>query len=121
MKYEELVETVRSYYDIRDASMILGHFAIQFNIEGEAEGEFYVEFSDGEIDVQPYEYYDKDITLTMDADTAIDIASGDITVKDAYDLDKIKIWGEFDKTLDIYEKIFNAPTKRIYKKKESER
>lgn len=117
MKYEEMVETVRSYYDIRDASMILGHFAIQFNIEGEAEGAFYVEFSDGEIDVQPYEYYDKDITLTMDADTAIDIASGDITVKDAYDLDKIKIWGEFDKTLDIYEKIFNAPTKRIYKKK----
>ena len=33
---------------------------MEFEIEGEAEGAFYVELLDGKVDVEPFEYYDRD-------------------------------------------------------------
>ena len=65
MTYRELVKELRNKYQKLDASKVEQHFAIQFNIEGEAEGAFYVEFSEGRIDVQPYEYYDRNLILTF--------------------------------------------------------
>jgi len=38
MTYQELVEEIRKLYEEVDASEIEEHFAIQININGEAEG-----------------------------------------------------------------------------------
>ena len=69
MTYEELIEELRKLYENLDASEIEEHFAIQINIAGEAEGALYVEFADGRIEVQPYEYYDRDLIINTDFET----------------------------------------------------
>ena len=61
MTYEELVELVQKNARIGGDPGVSGHVAIQVNVEGEAEGAFYVEFSNGKITIMPYEYYDRDM------------------------------------------------------------
>lgn len=115
MTYFELVDELKKLYNKVDVSDYLGHFAIQFNIEGEAEGALYVEFSEGIIDVQPYEYFDRDLIITTDFETAIDISSGEIKLDEAYSKDKIKVWGEYDMAIELYDFIFEKKAISIKK------
>lgn len=43
MTYQELVSKLKDTYQEKDASKISEHLAIQFNIQGEAEGALYLE------------------------------------------------------------------------------
>ena len=106
MTYEALIEELRKLYENSDAAEIEEHFAIQINITGEAEGALYVEFADGQIEVQPYEYYDRDLIINTDFETAIDLASGDIEMSAAFAEEKIQAWGDLDKAIEIYDTIF---------------
>lgn len=112
MTYQELVEELRKLYEEVDASAIEEHFAIQINIVGEAEGALYVEFADGQIEVQPFEYYDRDLIINTDFETAIDLANGDIEISDAYAEEKLSVWGDLDKAIEIYSIIFGKSEKR---------
>ena len=60
MKYEEIVEKIRKTCKNVDVSMIQEHLAYQFNIQGEGEGAFYIEVKEGNLYIEPYEYYDRD-------------------------------------------------------------
>lgn len=97
MTYEELVEQVRTAYAGVDASGIAEHVSFQFNIEGEAEGAFYLEISDGKINVEPYEYYDRDVLVTTSAAHLLEIVSGKLDPVKAYLTGKIKAEGNLGK------------------------
>ena len=99
MTYEELVEKARQTYGRADASGIEGHLAYQFNITGEAEGAFYLEISDGQIKIEPYEYYDRDVLFTMSAKTLIKLGTGALDPVLAYTTGKLKVQGSLDKAL----------------------
>ena len=45
MTYQELVSKLKDTYQEKDASKISEHLAIQFNIQGEAEGEAHLDIS----------------------------------------------------------------------------
>jgi len=105
MKYEELVSQVKKNFELFDAKDVQSHFAIQFNIYGEAEGAFYVAFADGRISVEPYEYYDRDVILTTDYQTALDISSGDLKIEDAFDKSKISVVGAYDRLVEIFDSL----------------
>ena len=47
MTYQELVSKLKDTYQEKDASKISEHLAIQFNIQGEAEGALYLEIATG--------------------------------------------------------------------------
>ncbi|MBQ8591758.1 MAG: SCP2 sterol-binding domain-containing protein [Lachnospiraceae bacterium] len=96
MKYEELVERVRE--EIKDAwfSKGLGHVAFQFNVEGEAEGAFYIELSDGKINVEPYEYYDRDIVVVTSAEILLQMVEGKLAPMAAYANGQIKVYGNVE-------------------------
>ena len=64
MTYEDLFEEIKCMFMKADVSDIATHLAYQFNIEGEAEGAFYAEVKDGELYIEPYEYYDRDVLFT---------------------------------------------------------
>ena len=49
MTYEELFQEVKTLFQKADVSEIKEHIAFQFNIEGEGEGIFYAEISDGKL------------------------------------------------------------------------
>ena len=48
MTYEELVAIVKDATKKRIVSKLMGHVAYQFNVEGEAEGAFYLEVAEGQ-------------------------------------------------------------------------
>ena len=94
MKYEELVENVRRATKKVKVSKLIGHVAFQFNVEGEAEGAFYLEITDGRINVEPYEYYDRDIIIVTSADVIMQMAEGDLQPRAAYTNGVLKVYGD---------------------------
>ena len=55
MTYHELVEKAKEVYEHADASEVRGHLAVQFNVTGEGEGAFYIEITDGNVEVMPFD------------------------------------------------------------------
>ena len=78
MTYEKLVEEVKEGASRVEKSKLTDHLAIQVNIEGEAEGAFYIEIQQGNIVVAPYEYYDRDILLICQATQILAILKGEM-------------------------------------------
>ncbi len=100
MKYEELVKAVRDSVQNAKVSKMVGHVAFQFNIEGEAEGAFYLEISEGKIFVEPYEYYDRNLIIVTSAEVVMDMVAGKVTPRVAYTNGLLKAFGEIDE-LDV--------------------
>ncbi len=94
MRYEELVENVRQATKEVKVSRGVGHLAFQFNVEGEAEGAFYLEIADGRINVEPYEYYDRDMIITTSADVIVQMAAGKLQPMEAYTNGQLRISGD---------------------------
>lgn len=83
MTYENLVKAAKKAIKAVDAKVIKEHLAVEFDIEGKAEGAFYVEFTEKKVELEPYEYYDHDFRVRTDADTAIAILNGEKSPKAA--------------------------------------
>lgn len=94
MTYEELVDKVRKATKHTEVSKTIGHMAFQFNIVGEAEGIFYLEIDNGKIKVEPYEYYDKDITVVATLDDMMLMLIGELQPMAAYTNGQIKVYGD---------------------------
>ena len=118
MTYEELVQKIRDIADEADAGKVQEHVAFQFNIEGEAEGAFYLEVKDGKADVQPYEYYDRDVLITSTANTLLEIMDGKLDPVAAYTLHKIRVEGDLGKALLLKEVVGQKKAKKKAAKKE---
>ena len=91
MKYEEIVNKVKDSFADVSLDDKKKHFAIQFNIIGEGEGAFYVELKDGSINVEPYEYYDRDVIFTLSAENLFGLLDGSLDAKKAYLTGKLKV------------------------------
>ena len=87
-------------------------------IEGEAEGALYIEFSEGNIDVQPYEYYDRDVILTLSAANLLEIVAGKKDLLEAYHANEVSVWGDLDKVVEMKKVIL--PKKKEEKNVEPE-
>ncbi len=96
MKYEELVEKVRKAAQKAKVSREIEHLAYQFNVEGEAQGAFYLEIVKGKINVEPYEYYDRDIIIITSADVLLQIMDGKLPPMVAYTNDQIRVHGDVE-------------------------
>ena len=99
MTYQELVSKLKDTYQEKDASKISEHLAIQFNIQGEAEGALYLEIANGQLHVEPYEYYDRDILVTTSAASLLALAEGSLDILEAYQSGKISAEGNLAKAL----------------------
>ena len=97
MTYEEIVSKVRDAVKDLDLSGAPEHAAFQFNITGEGEGAFYVEVSDGKINVEPYEYFDRDILVYTSAEDLIEILEGRNDIVNANLSGKITAEGDLRK------------------------
>ena len=67
MTYESVVLATRKKFMDTDVSSVPGTLAFQINLVGKVEGIFYIEIKDGRVNVEPYEYYDRNAILTMNA------------------------------------------------------
>ena len=103
MTYAEFFAEVKGKFVGADVSGIEEHLAYQFNITGEASGIFYVEVKEGELYVEPYEYFDRDAIFTCGAETLMKIASGKLDPIMAVTLQQLKVDGNIEKALKFKE------------------
>lgn len=99
MTYADFFSEIKGKFMETDVSDITDHLAYQFNIVGDAEGIFYVEVKEGQIYVEPYEYFDRDAMFTGKADTFMKIAVGKLDPVVAVTLQKLKVEGDIGKAL----------------------
>ncbi len=110
MTYEEIVKEAQKLVAKADASGISDHLAVQYNVTGEGEGAFYMEVKDGKVEVQPYDYNDRDILVTADGQTILDMMSGKLDIVAAYLTHKISAEGDLGKA-DILKKLISGAKK----------
>ena len=101
MTYSEFFSSVKTRFMGTDVSDIQEHLAYQFNITGEGSGIFYVEVKDGQLYIEPYEYFDRDAMFTASADVFEKILNGKMDPVMAFTLQKMKVEGNFDKALKL--------------------
>lgn len=111
MTYEEIVQGARDVLLKKDVSKFEGHLAVQVNITGEGEGAFYIELKDGQLFVEPYEYYDRDCCLIASADTLTKLVADKLDAVMAFTTGKLKVEGSIDKALE-FQKICKAKDKK---------
>lgn len=99
MTYAEMFAKVKGMLMDVDVSDIHEHLAYQFNITGEAEGIFYAEVKEGQLYVEPYEYFDRDAMFTCTAETLFKLAEGKTDPVLAFTIGKLKVEGNIDKAL----------------------
>ena len=75
MTYEEIVAYVQKKAAKADVKGV-ENVAVQIDITGEGHGAFYVAVMGGKIDVQPYEYNDRDAKVVAEADKLIAFLDG---------------------------------------------
>lgn len=107
MTYEEIFSKSKELILANDASGIGEHLAVEADIVGEGAGAFYIELKDGNLFVEPYEYYDRDCKLIVSGDDFIKICGGSLDAVKAFTNGSLKIEGDIDKALKLSE-IFNA-------------
>ena len=101
MTYSEFFSNVKTKFSGSDVSDMKEHLAYQFNITGDEAGSFYVEVKDGQLFIEPYEYYDRDAMFTASADVFNKILDGKMNPIMAVTLQKLKVDGNIDKALKL--------------------
>ena len=102
MTYSEYFASVKKQFDGADVGDIQEHLAYQFNVIGDkGAGIFYVEVKDGQLYIEPYEYFDRDAMFTASADVFEKILNGKMDPVMAFTLQKMKVEGNFDKALKL--------------------
>lgn len=100
MTYAEFFYEFKGKFMGADVSDIHEHLAFQFNIEDEeAGGAFYVEVKDGQLFVEPYEYYDRDAVFICAPQVLFDIADGRLDPIAAFTEQKLRVEGDLEKAL----------------------
>ncbi len=94
MTYEQIVAMMQTYYKDADASNTTGHYAVQFNVTGEGEGAFYLEIAEGKVNVQPFDYVDRNAAVNAAAEILTAITEGKDSYTDAVNGSRITIDGD---------------------------
>lgn len=102
MTYQELVGKIKKDLCEADVSRVQEHIAYQFNIRGEAEGAFYAEILQGQLKIEPYEYYDRDVLITTTAETLLAVAEGRMDAEEAFSQGKLHAEGDFAKVMLLF-------------------
>ncbi len=101
MTYESVVQTARKKFLDTDVSSVQGTIAFQINLIGKVEGIFYIEIKDGRVNVEPYEYYDRNAILTMNATNFIKLINGKLDPVVAFTTGKLKVDGDINAALEL--------------------
>lgn len=109
MTYEENFNSLKKILMKADASKIVGELAFQFNIVGDGEGIFYAKVKDGQLSVEPYEYYDRDAIFIGTATVFTKLVEGKLNPVAAYTTGKLKVEGNLDKALELQKITFVKP------------
>lgn len=101
MTYEDNFNKFKKILNKADVSKIDGELAFQFNIVGDGQGIFYAKVKDGQLTIEPYEYYDRDAIFIGTAKVFTKLVEGKLNPVVAFTTGKLKVEGNLDKALEI--------------------
>lgn len=118
MTFQEYFDGFKAKFDGVDVSDIKDHLAFQFNIEdAEAGGAFYVEVKEGQLYIEPYQYFDRDAAFTCTPETLDKIVTGKTDPIAAFTIQKLKVDGSIEKALRLKDIVDQKSKKATGKKK----
>lgn len=106
MTMDELLEKIRGMAKNIDVSNA-GFLAVQINVKDRDPGVFYVEVKDHKINIEPYEYNDRNCAITMKMDNLVKLIDGKLDAVAAFTLGKLKVDGDIGKALEFANLIKN--------------
>ena len=74
---------------------------IQINLTGQAAGTFYVEIKGGNLAIEPYEYRDRDVEITISSENFQKLIEGKLDPVAAFTFGKLKAQGDLGKALEL--------------------
>lgn len=101
MTYEKIFSDVKKAFSKSDKKKLNRDFALQFNILGEGNGIFFVEYKNSVLNIQPYDYNDKDSTLFAGGDVFIKLANGVLSLGKAVEDGFLTVDGDFEAAREI--------------------
>ncbi|MCR5451795.1 MAG: SCP2 sterol-binding domain-containing protein [Lachnospiraceae bacterium] len=100
MKFDELLAKVREIAE--DINPVGRDFlAVQVNITGDDGGVFYVEVKDNKINIEPYEYNDRNCAVTMNMTDFNKLLDGKFDPVLGFTMGKLKVDGDVGKALEF--------------------
>ncbi|MCR5098271.1 MAG: SCP2 sterol-binding domain-containing protein [Lachnospiraceae bacterium] len=100
MTFNEMLAKIRGLAEKVDASG-RDFLAVQINLTGSDGGVFYVEVKDGRINIEPYEYNDRNCAITMDLTSFNKLVDGKLDPVLAFTTGKLKVDGDVGKALEF--------------------
>lgn len=101
MTFEEYFTSLKTRFIEKDVSQIPGKLAIQINLTGEPAGVFYIEVKDGILSIEPYEYNDRDVAITVSTKNFEKIIDQSLDPVLAFTIGKMKVEGDVGKALEL--------------------
>ena len=102
MSFENLFSIMKEALIKMDVSAVQIHVAFEFQVQGDPEGVFYVEIEGGQMRVEPYNYYDRDVSFAASADTYLAIVNGELNPMLAFAVGRVKVYGDMSKAKLIF-------------------
>lgn len=97
MTFDSIFAAVKKKCARADVRDIQEHVALEFQVQGEAQGMFYIEIAHGRMRIEPYNYFDRDASFAADAHTYMEILQGDLNPMIAFAVGRVQIYGDMDK------------------------
>ena len=101
MTFQDYFQQVKDRFLDADISQVADPTRIQINITGQAAGTFYVEIKGGKLSIEPYEYHDRDVEITVSDENFWKIATGKLDPVMAFTFGKLKAQGALGKALEL--------------------
>lgn len=117
MNYIEAFEVIKDLFKDADTKALDGNCAIQVNMsDADCGGAFYIEFKDGKLYVEPYDYVDRNALLTAEFKNLKAIVSGRCLITTAVAKEKAYVDGDIDVVAAIM-KTVKKPARKTSAKK----
>jgi putative sterol carrier protein len=100
MKRDTVIANVRKLAEKADVSNV-DFLAVQINLTDQDPGVFYVEVKDHKINVEPYEYNDRNCAISIKSDDFNKLINGKLDPVVAFTVGKLKVDGDVGKALEF--------------------
>ena len=96
MEFKDCFNELKKDFVNKDVSNV-PNVVFEFNIKDI--GVFYAKVQDGKLDIQPYNYYDNDVSFTAKFETYQKIINGELDAIKAFFTGKLKVSGDLGKAM----------------------
>ncbi len=100
MNRDAVVEKVRKLAEKADVSNV-DFLAVQVILTDQDPGIFYVEVKDHKVNVEPYDYHDRNCSISMTSDDFNKLINGKLDPVAAFTVGKLKVDGDIGKALEF--------------------